>query len=249
MGFLEAEAGGAEEAGDVGRLQGAAEIGRHLEPALAEIYAALDDRGPFRVDGASIGKRALKNVALAYLAATGTPAAIRRAETQFAAQRNMTDVLAALRILVDIEGAPRETALAAFYERWAHEELVIDNWFQIQAMSSLPGTIDHVKALTRHPAFDLKNPNRARALIGGFSMANPSKFHDASGSGYAFLADQVVALDALNAQMAARMVVPLGTWRRQDEARQTLMKRALERVLATENLSKGTFEMATKSLA
>src|SRR5579859_3324755 len=224
-------------------------IGRHLEPALAATYAALDDHGPFRVDGASIGRRALKNVTMAYLAATGKPAAIQRAEAQFSAQRNMTDVLAALRILVDIDGPARETALAAFYARWTGEELVIDNWFQIQAMSSLPGTLDHVKALTRHPAFDLKNPNRARALIGGFSMANPSKFHDASGSGYAFLADQVIALDAINAQMAARMIVPLGTWRRQDEARQALMKQALERVLATEHLSKGTFEMATKSLA
>ena len=223
-------------------------IGRSLEADLAETYAALDDHGPFKVDGASIGRRALKNVAMTYLAATAKPSAIKRAEAQFAAQRNMTDVLAALRILVDIDGPARETALAAFYERWTHEELVIDNWFQIQAMSSLPGTIDHVKALTGHPAFDLKNPNRARALIGGFSMANPAKFHDASGSGYAFLADQVVALDAINAQMAARMITPLGTWRRQDEARQTLMKQALERVLATKTLSKGTFEMATKSL-
>ncbi|HEV2673621.1 MAG TPA: aminopeptidase N [Aliidongia sp.] len=225
-----------------------AEIGRHLEAALTETYAALDDTGPFKADGASIGRRALKNVALAYLAATRTPVAIKRVETQFQAQRNMTDVLAALRILVDVEGPPRETALAAFYRRWVDEGLVIDNWFQIQAMSSLPGTIDHVRLLTQHPAFDVKNPNRARALIAGFAMANPSKFHDASGSGYAFLADQVIALDPINAQIAARMVVPLGTWRRQDEARQGLMKQALARVLATENLSKGTFEMATKSL-
>ena len=223
-------------------------IGRHLETALAETYAALDDHGPFKVDGAAIGKRALKNVALAYLAATDKPSAVKRAEAQFAAQRNMTDVLAALRILVDIDGPPRESALAAFYARWAGEELVIDNWFQIQAMSSLPGTIDQVKALLGHPAFDLKNPNRARALIGGFTMANQAKFHDASGSGYAFLADQIIALDTINAQMAARLITPLGTWRRQDEARQALMKQGLERVLATKTLSKGTFEMATKSL-
>jgi aminopeptidase N len=225
------------------------EIGRHLEGALAETYERLDDAGPFQVDGAAIGRRALKNVALGYLAATGKPAAIERAEAQFRAQRNMTDVLAALRILVDIAGPARETALAAFYERWAREELVIDNWFQLQAMSSLPGTIEHVRLLTQHPAFDLKNPNRVRALIGGLSMANPAKFHDASGSGYAFLAEQVAVLDAINAQIAARMVIPLGTWRRQDTARQALMKQALERVLATPNLSKGTFEMATKSLA
>jgi aminopeptidase N len=224
------------------------EIGLHLEAALAETYKALDDRGPFKVDGPSIGRRALKNVTLGYLAATGQPSAVALAEAQFAAQRNMTDVLAALRILANVEGPARETALAAFYERWAHEDLVIDNWFQIQAMSSLPGTIDHVRALTQHPAFDQRNPNRVRALIGGFSMANPAKFHDASGSGYAFLAEQVQQLDAINGQMAARMVVPLGTWRRQDAARQALMKQALEQILATENLSKGTFEMATKSL-
>jgi aminopeptidase N len=225
-----------------------AAVGNHLEAALSQTYQALDDHGPFQVDGLSIGRRALKNVAMAYLAATGKASAIKRAEAQFAAQRNMTDVLAALRILVNIEGPARENALASFYDRWAREELVIDNWFQIQAMSTLPGTIDHVKALTGHSAFDQKNPNRARALIGGFSMANQAKFHDASGSGYAFLADQIIILDGINAQMAARMVVPLGTWRRQDEARQTLMKQGLERVLATKTLSKGTFEMATKSL-
>ncbi len=224
-------------------------VARHLEPDLARTYEALDDRGPFKVDGASIGRRSLKNVALGYLAATGTTAAIKRTEAQFAAQRNMTDVLAALRILVDIEGPAREAALAHFYERWTREELVIDNWFQIQAMSSLPGTIDHVRALTKHPAFDWKNPNRARALIGGLSLANPAKFHDASGAGYDFLAEQIIVLDAINAQTAARMVIPLGTWRRQDAARQALMKQALERVLATKTLSKGTFEMATKSLA
>ncbi|GGF02230.1 aminopeptidase N [Aliidongia dinghuensis] len=225
------------------------EIGRHLTPKLTETYERLDDAGPFQVDGLSIGRRALKNTALAYLAATREPTAIARAEAQFRAQRNMTDVLAALRILADVEGPARETALAQFYERWASEDLVIDNWFQIQAMSSLPGTIEHVRQLTRHPAFDLKNPNRVRALIGGLSMANPAKFHDASGAGYTFLADEVIALDAINGQIAARLVIPLGTWRRQDTGRQTLMKQALERVLATPNLSKGTFEMATKSLA
>ena len=140
-------------------------------------------------------------------------------------------------------------ALAAFYQAWQHEELVVDKWFMLQATSALPGTLDQCRALLGHPAFALKNPNRARSVISSFASANPLHFHERSGAGYAFLADQVIALDPINPSMAARFVQPLGTWRRQDPARQALMKQALDRVLAVEGLSKGTYEMASKSLA
>ncbi len=157
-------------------------------------------------------------------------------------------MLAALSVLTDIDGPERETALAAFYKRWADDPLVIDKWFALQARSSLPGTIERVRALTAHPAFTRANPNRVRALVGTFSQANPLHFHDRSGDGYAFLADEVLALDRPNPTTAARLVQPLGQWRRHDAARQGLMRAALDRILATAGLSPNTYEMVAKSL-
>ncbi|MEI9985910.1 MAG: aminopeptidase N [Aliidongia sp.] len=224
-------------------------IGQALTAELVETYNRLNDGGPYRPDAASIGRRALRNACLAYLAALGTAEGIARAKAQFDAGSNMTDVLAALGVLSQIDCPERAQALATFYQAWQSEELVIDKWFMLQATSSLPGTLERCRALLGHPAFELKNPNRARSLINSFASANPLHFHDRSGAGYQFLADQVIALDPLNPSMAARFVLPLGTWRRQDTGRQAMMKRELERVLAVEGLSKGTYEMASKSLA
>jgi aminopeptidase N len=224
-------------------------IGQALAAELAETYNRLTDGGPYRPDAASIGRRALRNACLAYLAAAGTAEGIARAKAQFDARGNMTDVLAALGVLSQIDCPERAQALATFYQAWQHEELVVDKWFMLQATSSLPGALARCRDLLGHPAFELKNPNRARSLINSFASANPLHFHDRSGAGYQFLADQVIALDPLNPSMAARFVQPLGTWRRQDAGRQAMMKRELERVLAVEGLSKGTYEMASKSLA
>jgi aminopeptidase N len=224
-------------------------IGQALAPEFTAAYECFSDTGPFRVDASAIGRRALRNVCLAYLVVTGAEDAIAVAKAQFDAGRNMTDVLSALSVLGEFDRSERSQAFTKFYADWQHEELVVDKWFALQAMSSLPCTLARCRELLRHPAFDLKNPNRARALIGAFAMMNPVRFHDRSGAGYAFLAEQVVAIDALNTTLAARLVQPLGTWRRHDAGRQALMKRHLESVLATPGLSKGTFEMASKSLA
>jgi aminopeptidase N len=143
----------------------------------------------------------------------------------------------------------REAALARFYETWRHEDLVIDKWFALQARSSLPQTPARVRALTAHPAFDRKNPNRVRALIGAFAQGNQLRFHAAGGEGYALLADEIIALDPINPTIAARLVQPLGAWRRHEPGRQALMRRALERILALPGLSKNTYEMVSKSLA
>jgi aminopeptidase N len=161
----------------------------------------------------------------------------------------MTDVLAALTFLADIDGPERTEALAAFYERWKDDPLVVDKWFGLQARSALPGTVAAVRALASHPAYTRTNPNRVRALPGAFSQGNPLHFHAASGDGYGFLADEVVALDAPNPALAARLVQPLGQWRRQDAARQALMRAALERILAKPGLSPNTYEMVSRSLA
>jgi aminopeptidase N len=233
----------------VARVAAGAAMGRALRAELAAAYERLADDGPYRIDGAAIGRRALRNVCLAYLAAGGEESGIARATAQFDAGRNMTDVLAALSVLVDVDRPERAAALAAFYERWRGDELVVDKWFALQAASSLPDTPARVRALLRHPAFDLRNPNRARALIGAFAAGNQVRFHDATGAGYAFLADQVIALDPLNATTAARIVQPLCAWRRHDAGRQALMKRELERILAAPGLSTNTYEMVSKSLA
>jgi aminopeptidase N len=226
-----------------------AQIAAALAAPLNDAYRRLADPGPYRADGASIGRRALRNACLAYLTAGGPGEGTRLAKAQFDAQQNMTDVLAALILLADIDGPARTEALAAFYDRWKDDPLVVDKWFGLQARSALPGTVAAVRALATHPAYTRANPNRVRALAGAFSQGNQLHFHAASGDGYAFLAEEVMALDGPNPALAARLVQPLGQWRRQDAARQALMKAALERILATPGLSPNTYEMVSKSLA
>jgi aminopeptidase N len=191
----------------------------------------------------------LRNVCLAYIAAADPAAGAELAIAQFEAGQNMTDVLAALNVVVDLDRPERTAALARFYELWSHDDLVTDKWFALQARSSLPQTTQRVRELIRHPAFQRKNPNRVRALVGTFAQANQLRFHDASGEGYRFLADEVIALDPLNPTTAARLVQPLGSWRRHEAGRQALMRRELERILATPDLSKNTYELVSKSLA
>ncbi len=223
-------------------------IGQELGAPLTAAYRRLTDPGAYRIDGASIGRRALRNTCLAYLVAARGDDAVALAKAQFDAGRNMTDVLAALAVLASVDRPERGAALEAFYDRWHAEELVLDKWFAIQAMASLPDTLERVKALSRHPDFDLHNPNRMRSLVASFAIGNPARFHNASGEGYRFLADTIIAVDAGNGQVAARLVPALGNWRRYDPARQDLMRRELERILATPRLSRNTFEMVSKSL-
>jgi aminopeptidase N len=220
-----------------------------LAAEFAAAYRDLADAGPYSIDGRSIGRRALRNACLAYLAAADPAKGAALAMAKFEAARNMTDVLAGLTVLVDLDRPERAAALARFYELWSHDDLVTDKWFALQARSSLPQTPDRVRELTRHPAFERKNPNRVRALVGTFAQANQLRFHDASGAGYRLLAEEVIALDPLNPTTAARLVQPLGSWRRHEPARQAMMRRELERVLATPSLSKNTYEMVSKSLA
>jgi aminopeptidase N len=159
----------------------------------------------------------------------------------------MTDRQGALSALANSDAPERAGALAAFYDRYRGDPLVLDKWFTVQAVSTRDDALDQVVALARHPDFTLANPNRMRSLVGAFG-ANQRAFHDRSGRGYRFLADMVLAVDRLNPQTAARLVPPLGRWRRFDPARQDLMKAELERIVATPGLSKDVFEQASKSL-
>jgi aminopeptidase N len=160
----------------------------------------------------------------------------------------MTDTIAALALLADKDVPERAEALAAFYERWHDEPLVLDKWFAIQALSQRRETLDEVQALLGHPAFEIRNPNRVYALIGSFAGANQVRFHAAEGGGYRFLADQVLRLDPINSQVAARMVKGFARWRKFGTPRQALMRAELERIALSKDLSRDVFEIVSKSL-
>ncbi len=204
--------------------------------------AAGDDLSP-----QAMGNRQLRNLALSYLMAAEDGEALSLCQTQFEQGENMTQVLAALRLLVNSPQADRETALATFEARWCDHPLVMDKWFGVQSSSQLPDTLAVVNKLMVHPAFSLKVPNRLRSVISSF-CATPIHFHAADGSGYAFLAEQVRALDALNPQVAARLCRTLAKWRRYDEGRQQQMRQALEGIRAGGELSRDVSEVVSKSL-
>jgi aminopeptidase N len=210
--------------------------------ALRDTYADIE---PDDISGAAMAGRALRNAALTYIAATGD---VALAAAQYEGARNMTDRLAALTVLAEKMTPERDAALADFYETWRGNPLVLDKWFAVQARGGAPDTLQRVINLTRHADFDLRNPNRVRALIGALT-GNPCKFHDDSGYGYRLLADTILALDEKNPQIAARLSTALGAWRRYDPARQAMMKGQLERILERSNLSHNTYEMASKALA
>ncbi|MBC53636.1 MAG: aminopeptidase N [Gammaproteobacteria bacterium] len=220
--------------------------------AFAELYALCQSDAPYSADAANIARRALKNCCLAYLVRTQEPGWLEVCYRQFDEAGNMTDVDAALRLLINSRAPSAETlrtlALKDFYQRWQHESLVVNQWFSVQATASRPGTLQQVKALMAHEAFDIRNPNKVRALIGAFCNMNAVNFHDLSGEGYSFLADQVIVLNRLNPQIAARLLTPLTRWKRYSPARQQLMKAQLERVQAAPELSKDVYEVVSKSL-
>ncbi len=193
------------------------------------------------------GRRRIRNVALGYLAAADPADGAARALRQFEACDNMTDRMAALMTLAGGDQPQREVALEAFYQRYRGNALVIDKWFSTQALSTRIDTRAAVEALLDHPDFTLNNPNRFRALVGAFSV-NQRAFHACDGRGYELLAGQIIALDKINPQTAAKMVPALGRWRRFDEGRQTLMRAALDHIVGTPGLSKDVFEQASKSL-
>ena len=237
------------EAIHAARQAARAAIGQALREALRTTYHRLADPGPYRTDGASIGRRALRNVCLAYLAAAGEADSVRLAKAQFDLGANMTDVLAAMAVLSNVACPERAEALMTFHAQWHHDALVLDKWFAIQATSVLADTLEAVRRLAAHPDFDLRNPNRVRALVGAFCNRNPVRFHAATGAGYDFLADAILALDPLNPQVAAKLVAPLCQWRRLDGARQEKMRAVLERILDAPRLSRNTAEMAGRGLA
>ncbi|WP_365888898.1 DUF3458 domain-containing protein, partial [Desulfuromonas sp.] len=224
------------------------ELARTLEAELIGRYRSLEEPGPYSVEPRAVGRRSLKNLCLATLMTLEEGEGVGLCLEQLRRGGNMTDELAALSCLADSDLPGRQEALDAFYGRWRHEPLVLDKWFTLQAASKRAGTLAEVKRLAAHPDFNIKNPNRVRALVGAFSMANPAAFHAASGEGYAFIADRVLELDPLNPMGAARLAGGLSRWRRYDEGRQRLMRGQLKRILDTGGISRDLYEVVSKSL-
>ena len=221
-------------------------LGMHLQEALVALHTHAS-AVPYDLSAEARGARKVKTQALVYLAA-GVPAlAAELASAQFDAADNMTDRQGAALVLAGLDTPLRDAKLAALYQRFAGNALVIDKWFSLQAGSLHPRVLDQVEALASHPDFTLTNPNRVRALYMALA-ANLGAFHDADGRGYRMIADLILALDPLNPQTAARFVAPLGRWRRIEPARADLMRAELERILAAPKLSKDTYEQVSKSL-
>ena len=225
------------------------QIAIHLYEDLLAIYSNYASVTEYILSSTAMGQRRLKNTALAYLVQAQATKTCQLAITQYQQANNMTDSLGALGVLIHINCPEREQALTSFYQRWQHESLVVHKWFTLQAQSTLPDTLTLVASLTQHPAFDLKNPNRVRALLGAFCQENLVQFHEKSGKGYQLLTDYVLKIEAFNPQLAARLVDPLIHWKRFDNQRQVLMKAQLKRILATDNLSKDIFEIVNRSLS
>jgi len=222
------------------------EIGRELEDHWRAAYQRTAANRYEYAPGPK-GLRRLRTVALGYIDASGAPDAPAIALRQFGDADNMTDRQGALGVLANGDSPQREQALNDFYQRYRHDALVLDKWFSTQAYSIRDDTAAAVEALASHPDFTLSNPNRIRSLVGAFA-ANQRAFHEKSGRGYRFVADKIIEVDRLNPQTAARLVPPLGRWRRFDEARGALMQVELQRILATPGLSKDVFEQVSKSL-
>ncbi|KTD22648.1 aminopeptidase [Legionella lansingensis] len=226
-----------------------ATLGRHLFAKAHSMYQALWQIEDHAMNAKAFGRRKLRNVCLWLMMKADENKSLELCEQQFMKSHTMTDQLASFALLNNSsQNIAREKAIDSFYRQWSQDELVLDKWFAIQASSEQPDTLARVKILLQHPAFNIKNPNKVRALVGAFSQANPRNFHAKDGSGYAFLMDMLVKLDKINPQITARLATPFTRWHRYDTKRQELMKKELNK-LAALDLSRDLREIVTKSLA
>jgi aminopeptidase N len=231
------------------RRQLRATIGGRLGAELAKTYRQMITPGPYRPDAQGVGRRALKNVCLDLLAATGQQEAIALALAQYHGADNMTDRMAALETLALHDRPERAQALEDFYDRYRDDPLIIDKWLALQAAIPEPATLERVRALTSHPAFSMANPNRVRALIGSFAQVNHTQFNRIDGAGYDFVADIVLALDPKNPQVAARLMGAFRSWRALEAQRRARAEATLRRVVAAPSLSRDVSDIVARTLA
>lgn len=219
-----------------------------FESEFERIYYNAANQSDDVINPDAMACRQIKNLCLSYLGSLQSSQWETLGYQQFQRATTMTDTMAALSVLTNIDGEHREQALSAFYRKWQGQRLVIDKWFTVQALSTLPDTLARVRQLTGHDDFEPSNPNRLRALVGAFCLSNPVRFHQQDGEGYRLLADYVVEMNTRNPQIAARLVTGLSRWRRYDAVRQGQMKSHLERLLDLPDLSKDVYEIVSKSL-
>ncbi|EIK4809544.1 aminopeptidase N [Vibrio parahaemolyticus] len=222
-----------------------ASLSAALEDELSATYHTLK-QAEYTIDHAAIGKRALRNQCLQFLAHTDKGNTLVKA--QYEAANNMTDTIAAMSAANSAQLECREELMADYSDKWKHDGLVMDKWFALQGTNPAEDALEKVKATMNHEAFSLKNPNRTRSLIGSFLAANPVRFHDKSGSGYQFAGEILRQLNDSNPQVASRMIDPLLKFRKYDEARQAMIRAELEKLKAMDNLAKDLFEKVTKAL-
>lgn len=223
-------------------------LAQQLQSQFQSLYKQHHQDEPEQLSADAMGRRQIKNICLDYLTQLTTQSSHQLTEKQFNNAKNMTDQMAALTCIVNSDNPSKPTYLRRFFQQWQHEALVIDKWFAVQASSRAKGTFGVVQSLLNHPAFTLSNPNRVRSLIAAFSQNNPFHFHATNGEGYQFLTEQIIAIDPINPQIAARMVSALTLWKRHNNHRQALMKTALQRLLTMPKISKDVFEVVSKSL-
>ncbi|MDP6320446.1 MAG: DUF3458 domain-containing protein, partial [SAR324 cluster bacterium] len=224
------------------------ELAQKLQPEFKNTYLNFQNEGTFKIDHQSMGRRSLKNLCLSYLSELESLEIRKLSLAQFRKNENMTDVAGALGVLTHIDCEERKVVFKEFEKKWGKNKLVMDKWFALQAISSLPQTLDNVKVLTNHQAYEKNNPNKIRALISTFSRFNQLRFHATDGSGYEFLADQVLRLDTLNPQTAARLVSVFNNWKNYAVVHKTKMNDQLQRILKIPNLSGDVFEIVSKAL-
>ena len=221
-------------------------FGKSLREILEGLYERNKPAEPYSPDPESIGRRALRHAALSLLAAGKSRFGIAKVKEQARTATNMTEAAGALAILSQLGGEAYEDALARFYRHWKDEALVLNKWFALQTSAPHPETLARIQELAKHPQFSLQNPNRVRAVYGAFAHGNQVRFNDASGKGYEIVTDAVIEIDGFNPQIASRLLGAFESWRIFEPKRRTAAEAQLRRVLAKKDLSRDTFEIATK---
>lgn len=223
-------------------------LAKGLRQSFLSTYESNTDNTPYQYDSKLAAPRRLKNLCLQYLMVNPDEEIFTLCLDQFNGADNMTDEISALSGLVHSGSDKGTEALKIFFNKWQAHTLVLDKWFAIQATAPQPDTLAKVISLLEHPNFSITNPNKVRSLIGAFVGANPTGFHAEDGSGYNFLKDRILELDPLNPHIAARLTGRLSRWKRYDTSRQKMMKNTLETIIAQPGISKGVYEIASKSI-
>ena len=221
-----------------------------LSDAWLKCYQSRAGSGPYRIDALSMGRRSLHNLCLSYLMELEDDAEILGiCLGQFEQADNMNDRFAALTALTQREDAVADRCLEKFYDDWQASPQVLDKWLAVQATSRRNDTLQRVEALSRHPAFSLRNPNKVYALLRSFGQANPARFHAGTdGAAYRFMAEQIVELDAINPQVAARLAGVFNAWNSYAEPYRSGMQEALQHMHNQPKLSPDLYEILYKSL-